>query len=365
MNEIQSILDAWHSADLNQSPGVIATIVHVEGSAYRRPGARMFMLPNGERTGTISGGCLEGDVSKKAWWLTDSGKPVVRIYDTTSEDEAIWEFGLGCNGVVKVLLERTDMESADEAMRFLDHCTKKREAGVIAVVIRASHASGFAVGDRLMLDANGVWGGSLRDRELVSQAEDVLLKGKNRLVESEDCDAFVEHIAPPVELTIFGAGHDAIPLVAIAKEVGWHVTVADGRPAYAKTDRFPGVDRIVLLSRDSFFEIGTESVVVLMTHNYPQDRDLLRQMFALRPAYLGVLGPKKRTERLLEEIGVEVSVDGLHAPAGLDIGADTPQAIALSIVAEIQAVLAGRGGGMLRLRDAPIYVAEDVRRLVA
>ena len=364
MNELQSILDAWRQSGKAGESAVIATVVHVEGSAYRRPGARMFMLPNGMRVGTISGGCLEGDVSKKAWWLTEEGRPVVRIYDTTSEDDAVWEFGLGCNGVVKVLLERTEMDTAREALEFLDHCRRGRHAGVMATVIRASATCRFGVGDRLMLEHKGLWGGSLpRETELVSQAWEVLLEGKNRMVQFGDCDVFVEHIAPPVELTIFGAGHDAIPLVAIAKEIGWHVTVADGRPAYAKAERFPGADRVALLPRESV-EIGRDSVVVLMTHNYPQDRDLLRRMLGLRPAYLGVLGPKKRTERLLGEIGA-AETDAMHAPAGLDIGADTPQAIALSIVAEIQAVLANRPGSMLRLRTAPIYSPETVRQLVA
>ena len=366
MNELQSILDAWCAAENTDRSAVIATVVQVNGSAYRRPGARMLMLPDGSRVGTISGGCLEGDVSKKAWWLTEEGRPVVRVYDTTSEDDAVWEFGLGCNGVVKVLLERAEMETATEAMRFLQHCRGSRMPGVISVVIRASATSRVHVGDRLMFDAGGVWGGTLKENEVLAQTQEAFVSRKSRLVELPDCDVFIEYIAPPVALTVFGAGHDAIPLVAIAKELGWHVTVADGRPSYLKAQRFPSADCLLPLHRDdSAMTLEPGSAVVLMTHNYPQDRELLRQLLAVESAYLGVLGPRKRTERLLAEIGASMRMDDLHAPAGLDIGADTPQAIALSIVAEIQAVLAGRTGSMLRLRDAPIYAPEDVRRLVA
>jgi xanthine dehydrogenase accessory factor len=165
-----------------------------------------------------------------------------------------------------------------------------------------------------------------------------------------------------MSLVIFGAGHDAVPVAAIAKQMGWHVTVADGRPAYAKASRFPGADRVVVMSsRDLLadIEVGPETAVVMMTHNYPQDARLLPLILPKRPWYLGLLGPKKRTTRLFDEIDEDLDAADVHAPVGLDIGADTPEGIAVSIVAEIRAALAGRSGGMLRSRSGSIHPAAD------
>jgi len=173
-----------------------------------------------------------------------------------------------------------------------------------------------------------------------------------------DCEIFVEWIGPPVPLVVFGAGHDAIPVVKISKQLGWNVTVADGRPSYAVTERFPDADRVVVMKAPDFLagiEITPESIVVLMTHNFPQDAKLLRQILRGRPRYLGLLGPKKRTDSLFAELGLRPETVNVHAPVGLDIGADTPEGIALSIVAEIQAELAGRPGMKLRHRRDAIH----------
>ncbi len=214
------------------------------------------------------------------------------------------------------------------------------------------------------MTADGVRGGTLSgstlERDLRRHARLALQERKSRLVHFEECEVFVEWIGPPQQLVVFGAGHDAIPLVAMAKELGWEVTVADGRPAYARHHRFPGADRMVLLPRDASIAgiaMGTDTAVVMMTHNYPQDERLLPQILARKPRYLGLLGPRIRTERLLESIDVPATDVDLHAPVGLDIGGDTPEAIALSILAEAQAVLAGRNGGMLKYRRGSIHTA--------
>ncbi len=349
MNELHSILDAWPRA----TGGVLATVVEVKGSAYRRPGARMLLFPDGRRIGSISGGCLEGDVCRKAWWLTEE-QATVRVYDTMSEDDAVWEFGLGCNGVVHVLLERVESDSAAEMMAMLAELRASGGEGVVATVIRG--ADGIRPGERLLLDAGGVRGGSLAgsavSEPLVRLAEAALAGREHRHVEIGGCSIFVEWVGQPVPLVIFGAGHDAIPLVAIAKQMGWHVTVADGRPAYAKKERFPEADRVVLLPAE--IKITEDSVVVFITHNYPFDESMLREVLPAKPRYIGLLGPRKRADRLFAELGMGMS-DSVHAPVGLDIGADTPAAIALSIVAEIQAVLNARSGGRLRARQGPIH----------
>lgn len=310
----------------------------------------MLLCPDGRRIGSVSGGCLEGDLARKAWWLTESGKPVLRTYDTTSGEDAIWEFGLGCNGVVDVLLERLEWEPTKEAFEFLDGCRRGQASGWMATVIRGEKA-----GERLWLRED--LGGPLQGTLLGEELEPLLRQGISRVAWLQSSEVFIEHIAPPQRLIVFGAGHDAVPLVSNAKLLGWHVTVADGRPGYAALDRFPLADAVrTIVSADPLngLELPPEAAAVLMTHNYPQDRQLLERLLPLPLRYIGVLGPRARTERLLMELNVQAQ-DNLHAPVGLDIGADTPEAIALAITAEITAVMAARPGAMLRDRDGPIY----------
>ncbi|MDQ6676875.1 MAG: XdhC family protein [Acidobacteriota bacterium] len=351
MKELAEILAAWRRT----GKGVLSTVVRVEGSAYRRPGARMLLLPDGERIGSVSGGCLEGDLARKAWWLTEAGKPVLRTYDTASGEDAIWEFGLGCNGVVDVLLERLDWEPVQAALEFLDSCRRTQTSGWMATVIRGENT-----GRRLWLGGEPggpLLGGPIKDTPLGRELEPLLRQGIPRIVRLQDSEIVIEHVAPPQRLIIFGAGHDAIPLVSAAKLLGWHVTVADGRPAYAARDRFPAADAVKTIDTASpldGLELPPEAAVVIMTHNYPQDRLLLERLLPIPLRYTGVLGPRARTERILSELHVPRQ-SNLYAPVGLDIGADTPEAIALSITAEIMAVIAGRPAVMLRDRPGPIY----------
>ena len=368
MNELDTILAAW-SAEPNAVRGaVLTTVVHVSGSAYRRPGARMLILADGRRIGTVSGGCLEGDVSRKAWWFTEGGQPAVRAYDTSSDDDAVWEFGLGCNGVVHVLFERLDNPPTQELLRFLHTNRAARRGVVVATVVAASDGAQARIGQRLLLEAGGVHGGSLHgtplEAEILTHTSACFLAQKNCLVHLAGCDVFVEWVGAPIPLVVFGAGHDAIPLVKFAKELGWHVTVADGRADYVQAGRFPDADRCIVLGREDVLagiEITRESMVVLMTHNYPMDVKLVERILPGKPRYLGLLGPKGRSEKLLAEVGQPLHGVDVHAPVGLDLGSDAPEAIALSIIAEIQASLRGRQGGMLKWRDGAIHApAEEI-----
>ena len=321
----------------------------------------MLFFPDGRRYGSISGGCLEGDVCRKGWWLT-SGGTALRVYDTTSDDDAVWEFGIGCNGVVHVLMERADVPGVQGSFDFLADCGRTRTSGAIATVIRADLSSGVSPGDRLCqaegMPPQGTLANSAFAAELLPWLDLTLHERKSRNAQIDDVDVFVEFVEPPVRLFVFGAGHDAIPLVRMATELGWDVTLADGRPAYARQDRFPEARRVILLDSDcdlTDLGISSQSIVVLMTHNYPQDERLLRQILPARPRYLGLLGPRKRAERLLEEIGADVNAPNIHAPAGLDIGSNDPAAIALSIISEMQAQMAARPGIKLRSRRGPIH----------
>lgn len=363
MRELDAILDARRGLQGKDAEAVLATVVHVTGSAYRRPGGRMLIVPDGRRIGCISGGCLEGEIVRKAWWFTESGAPVVRVYDTTSEDDAVWEFGLGCNGVVHVMLERVNTPETAAMLDFLDAHRAARKPAVVATVIRTGARSEIHIGNRLWLDEFSAPVGSLLgsgiESHVMEHAADALRENKSRLAHVGTTDVFVERIAPALSLAVFGAGHDAIPLVNFAKQLGWEVTVADGRPAYARPERFPGASRVVRLTpADPLRDIAIDNAtaVVMMTHNYPLDLLLLPRILALGPRYLGLLGPRERAARLFSELGL-AQPDYVHAPAGLDAGCDSPEAIALSIVTEIQAETNFRAGGKLKYRQEPIHTA--------
>jgi len=361
MNELDRILSEV-TRQAAVPDGVLTTVVHVQGSAYRRPGARMLILPDGRRIGSISGGCLEGDVSKKAWWFTEGGKPSVRVYDTSAEDDAVWEFGLGCNGIVHVLFERIQDSSTQELLKFLKDSRARRVPVAVATVIGVTANSPANIGDRLLFDADGAQGGSLLgsslEAELLASLRDAFLHGKTHLAHLASCDVLIEWVAAPVPVVVFGAGHDALPFVKFAKELGWNVTVADGRANYATAARFPDADNVVVIDPKQplrGIEITRETIVVMMTHNYPQDVKLMQHILPAKPRYLGLLGPQSRAENLLEEVQLPLTGIDLHAPVGLDLGGDAPESIALAIVAEIQAVLNVRAGGMLKLRQGPIH----------
>jgi xanthine dehydrogenase accessory factor len=363
MRELDAILDAWRGLEGRDRDAVLATVVHVTGSAYRRPGGRMLIVPDGRRIGCVSGGCLEGEIVKKAWWFTESGAPVVRVYDTTSEDDAVWEFGLGCNGVVHVMLERVNTPAASGMLEFLDVHRAAGKPAVVATVVRSDAFSGIRVGERLLLDESSAPAGSLSgsaiEPQVLMHAAIALREKKSRLAHLGAAGVFVEWVGPALSLAVFGAGHDSIPLANFARLLGWSVTVADGRPAYARPERFPGASSVVRFAaadplRDVL--IDSETVVVMMTHNYPLDLLLLPRILPLRPRYLGILGPRERAERLFSDLGL-TQPSFVHAPAGLDAGCDSPEAIALSIVAEIQAETNSRAGGKLKYRREPIHIA--------
>lgn len=360
------VVDAWRALrGGDAASAALATVVHVQGSAYRRPGARMLIRADGSRVGSISGGCLDGDVVRKAWWATANDRPALRVYDTTSDDDAVWEFGLGCNGVVHVLLERVAWPETQAALAFLDARRADRRPGAIATVVASDDASSACVGDRLLLEASGRLDGALAAspfaRSVADAARAALVEGASHLLRLDGCDVFVEAVRPPTALVVFGAGHDALPVVALAKSLGWHVTVADRRAAHARRERFPDADRVLLVDRDdplAEIALDDDTAVVLMTHDYAQDASLLDALVPRAPRYLGLLGAASRARRLLAEAGLDDdALPFLHAPIGLDIGAETPEEIALAVTAEVRAAFAGRAGGVLRGRAAPIHEA--------
>jgi xanthine dehydrogenase accessory factor len=364
MNEAQNIVNAFHRLAPGQR-AALATIVSLEGSSYRRPGARMLITDSAETTGVLSAGCFEQDVCEHARKVMSTGEPALVKYDMTTDDDIVWGLGLGCNGVVHVLIEPATNERVRGLMQLLEESAETDSAAAIATVFRASTGS---PGTAAFLYADGTVDGEFVAPSIFEDLREVVRNGNSTIKRYEISDGyrdvFLEVVRPPARLVIFGAGHDATPVVRLAKGLGWHTSVVDTRARASSLERFKEADAVWLCRPEDVSKqvpLSERTAVVLMTHNYLHDLELLRQLLPLRSRYLGCLGPKNRTERLLLDLSAEdlwfvrSNLNRLHAPVGLDIGAETAEEIALSIVSEIQAVLSERTGAQLRHREGSIH----------
>ncbi len=373
MTELAEIRAALAAADARGEPAALATIVGVRGSTYRRPGARLLVTRSGRQTGNISGGCLEGDVAVVAAEVLESGTPRLMMYDLTADDDAVWGLGLGCNGAIEVFVE--PIAADDPLWRAATEAPASETAVVVVTVVEGTSAA--PAGRRVVIGPNGRQG-TLGERSADAEAERLAreasadYRSRTHAVKSEAgrLRLFVEVLYPPARLAVCGAGHDAIPVVRVASQLGWRVLVVDRREAFLNHERFPGATGFV---RTEFPEAGravptdAHTYVLIMTHNYIHDRDLLRAFLPTPAAYLGMLGPHARTEKILRELeadGVKIDVRRraqIFGPVGLDIGSETPDEIAIAALGEILAVARGRAGGFLRGRGGPIHPpAQDV-----
>ena len=373
MKELQDIITAWKQLQQTEQTAVLATLVQVEGSAYRRPGARMLVTSDGQQVGTISGGCLESDVVARSQEVLKTGIPALVKYDTTSEDDLIWGLGLGCQGVAYVLIERLNVKRPN-ALSVIEECLSSRKFAAVATVFNTETTEVKDTIDCLLLYPDGKLVSTIDNLELEERAktdlQSVLQKRKSvsqaYVLTEGIAEVFLEVIIPPIDLVIFGAGFDALPVVKLAKALGWYVTVIDPQGRIPTKERFSKCDRVLLDSAEaaiSQIKFSDRSVAVAMSHNYLYDLDFLKGLSTIPLRYLGILGPKKRTNRLLLELKSEGCIfpaEGeLYSPVGLDIGADNPEEIALSIIAEIQAVIKNREAGFLKDRNAPIHAEHD------
>jgi len=359
-------------------PFVVATVVKVSGSTYRRPGARVLMTKDGSTTGLISGGCFESDLIEKAGKAIENGKKITLTFDTTLSDDFLFGLGLGCTGVAQILLEPFQKLSGQEHLDFIAECIRNRQKGIMATVFRVEGESGVSVGSRVMVQSGRHHIENIENLEVVSMllkecyaalaAEESGFRSVH--FNNESCEALIEVIPLPIPLVIFGAGPDAVPLVTFGKQLGWNVTVVDRRPAFIRPDRFPSADTIVLsepadLSKN--LVLDSRTVVVLMTHHYETDLNYLKHLLPSPVCYIGLLGPSAKAEMMLRHLrdegfpATEEQLSRIYNPVGLDLGAETPDEIALSIVAEIQAIQTGYPAGFLRERTGPIHPRTPLR----
>jgi xanthine dehydrogenase accessory factor len=372
MKELQSICTALGQLKDLRSDAVLATVVAVQGSTYRRPGARMLVTPAGQRIGSVSGGCLESDVSLKARQLTADTPAALLTYDSRSEADGPWSLGLGCNGRIDILVERLGWQDHSLFEQITASFSARRPL-VLVTVHGIEPASFLPLGAKAVFDdqlnptsdphdLSRVFpelAGDIRrafDVAANANVEYALPTGRARLL--------IEILQPPPRLVVCGAGFDARPLVDAAHNLGWHVTVADRRARFATAEHFPSAHEILVCSPAqlvSHTQPDARTAAVIMHHNYDDDLAALRALLPSNAGYIGLLGPRQRHDRLLTDLragGYQPTADQLarlHGPVGLNLGAETPDEIAVAVVAEILATANHRRGGQLRDQSQPIH----------
>ena len=333
----------------------LVTLVRVEGSSYRRPGARLLIGAAGECAGMISGGCLEAEVVRRALWMVRGGA-VLERYSTLFDDTAEVPFGLGCGGVVDLLLEPVETPECRALLAAMEASLRGEE-------MRAATwlpASGSPL-RRVVLGADGAE--IFRSEGLKAGDVDA---ARHDSMASLDCssEVFFEEISAPQRLFVLGAGEDAKPVATMASLLGWSVTVADGRAQLARAERFSEAERVLAETAVAELGIGARDAAVVMTHSYEQDRALLAGLLAGTAGYIGLLGALHRSSLLIGEVAAELGrsvaecCERVWAPVGMDLGGDGAEAIALEVVAEVQAWRQGKLGVSRRL------TAEDVARQI-
>lgn len=349
----------------------LATVIHTVGSAYRRPGAKLLVLDTAETMGSVSGGCLEADVREVARAVIDSGQPVVRRYDTRDETDAISSLGLGCRGIVDVFVQ----PATDGTLGLLLETLQGLLAGdaPIAVATRVDAAADGQPPAGMMaislsrdgsppVSVGGTLGEATLDDELLAVLGDLGNCVASGMMDLGTHRVFIDLWRPPPHLVICGAGSDARPIVTYAANAGFRVTVLDHREGLLQQCDFPEAMHLTRASPDDpaiAFPPADRALAVVKTHSLAHDRAWVRRLLELGLPYIGVLGPKERTDRILSDIGAEMTWPGCRSrvfgPVGLDLGADGPQQIAISIVAELLAFVSRREPQHLWQRDAPIH----------
>jgi xanthine dehydrogenase accessory factor len=367
MKEIIDIVTAYGEAVRSGKKTALATVVLVEGSAYRRAGARMLITEDGQLTGAISGGCLEGDALRKARMVILQQEPLLVTYNTMDDDDAKLGVGLGCNGIIHILIEPINAGQINP-ITLLEAVVSSRGYSVLVTLFSVEDRKAPQPGSCLYLAEGQTLTNGLEilpyKNELLEDAKNALDNQRSAITFYQGYMAFVECVQPLISIVILGAGNDAIPLSRIAAILGWNITVVDGRPNYATAERFPLAKKIVVAKPERVLdslELNEWTAFVIMTHNYNYEIAFLRNLLPLHASYIGILGPKKKLKRMLDELEengttiTERNLEIIHGPVGLDIGSETSEEIALAIIAEIKAVFSQRNGTPLKYKTTVIH----------
>ncbi|MFZ1807718.1 MAG: XdhC/CoxI family protein [Cyclobacteriaceae bacterium] len=366
MKDFKTIVEEYQKLDLKEKRAALATVVRVRGSSYRSPGARMLITEDGKWVGSISGGCLEGDALRKARKVMTDKVATTVTYDTTEESNQNLGIGLGCNGVIDVLIEPLDPTSSNNPVSIFAEFIKTDKPLAVATIF-----SELNTAEKLILNENEVVTNKFTNYELATLVETDLKnifsthrsEAKKYSV-GEDYEVFLELVQPTLSVILFGGGFDARPVSQLAKSLGWEVNVTDECVAHIAPIFFPTADKLAMCDRkfiDRDFNITPYTACVLMSHNYEYDRDVLKTLLQSKTPYIGILGPRKRFDKMSEEFlaeGIQMNSEMLsriHSPIGLDIGAEAPDEIAVAIIAEIQSKFSHRSGGFLKYRNGPIH----------
>ena len=340
------VLEAVRSWSAEETPFALATVVGVRGSTYRGLAARQLISIDGTSVGTVSGGCLDSDLRRVAARVIETGAAEEVEFDLTADDEAIWGWGVGCNGATDLLVEPAG--SASALVEMVGHAGAETFCIVHPVPVTSGRRLVTASADR--------------DDRVTAAALAAIGAGRHRVEIVDGMRYLLEVVGAPPRLVVFGAGHDAAPVVAQGATLGFRTVVVDDRRQFLTSERFPEAHDLIHADPVDLARAirpDSKTAVVLMSHNYLRDLDALASLLGSDVAYVGALGPGERLQRMLDDLserGVEPSADDLtklHGPAGLDIGAEGPTEIAWSVLAEVLSVLRGKGGGPLRSRKGP------------
>lgn len=363
MKEIRNIIKSYEEVDWSTEKAALATVVSVEESAYRRIGARMFVKNSGDWIGGISGGCLEGDALKRAQIAILKDTPSIVVYDTMDDDAHQIGVGLGCNGRIEVLFVPIDQNDLNNPIEQLKTIIAKREPTILFQLINTDNQSKLGyLSESLDAFANEL---NIDSTSLSPLKSIVTEKRKSKVfpVKNQDdaaSDVLIEFIRPELKLVLVGDNYDVNAFVGIADELGWEIHVVGllrkiGKHIYEKSRQVLSYDQANDIVIDEY------TAIVLMSHDYDKDMRMLKQFLSEEPPYMGMLGPKKRMLKMqndLQKTEADLNLDSLHffySPVGLDIGAESPEEIALSITAEILTVFRKRSGSHLKFREGTIH----------
>jgi len=363
---LPGLINAFDDLRETESELVLATVIETAGSTYRKAGARMLITADGRFFGLLSGGCFEADLYEHARKVFDGRSAHTVFYDMRSGDDLVWGLGLGCNGAVRIRLEYLSATDGFTPLNLIRDALASRRPAVIMTVTASEHEQ-FPEGSHYLYTANA--SPAILPPELAETAAAVLAEGKSRSAElvlgGQSLQVFFGLVSPAVRLLLIGAGPDALPVTETAALLGWNVTVVDHRAAFSQPERFPAARMVQTMPEALAENVNLDDVdaAVLMTHKFEYDQRYLAQLAGQPPAYIGLLGPEARKQQLLEGLGEAASglADRIYGPVGLDIGGELPEEIALSLIAEIQAVLHNRGGGRLSQPATPAAVAPAAR----